>query len=81
MGTKTTNELNVILNDIIDTDKNVLKDSFNEVIWKYCEDYSVSGIKRGFSRVPLDVAYQISVETIGLFVSFLKEQIANKPNC
>lgn len=80
MSVKDTDDLNVILDNIIDTDKNVLKGSFNEVVWKYCEDYSVSGIKRGFGGVPLDIAYQISVETIGLFVSFLKEQIADKPN-
>jgi hypothetical protein len=66
-----------LLNDIIDTEEMVLKGEFNDKIYDYCYEHSSKGHDSEFSFIPLDLTYQIAVDTAAILIDYIKKKELN----
>lgn len=70
-------QIEKLLNDIIDKEKMVLKGEFNDKIYDYCYEHSSKGHDSEFSFVPLDLVYQVAVDTVAILGDYIKNKLVN----
>jgi hypothetical protein len=64
-----------LLNDIIDTEEMTLKGEFHDRMYDYCYEHSSKGHDSEFSFIPLDITYQIAVDTIVILSNYIKDKL------
>lgn len=68
-------QIEKLLGDIIDTEKMILKGEFNDKIYDYCYEHSSKGHDSEFSFIPLDLTYQIAVDTVAIVRDYIKDKL------
>jgi hypothetical protein len=57
----------------------VLKGEFDNKIYDYCYEHSSKSHDSEFSFIPLDLTYQIAVDTVVMMRDYIKEKLISEP--
>lgn len=68
-------QIEKLLDDIIDTEELILKGEFNDKIYDYCYEHSSKGHDSEFSFIPLDIVYQVAVDTVAILKDYIKDKL------
>ena len=71
-------QIEKLLADTIDYSKTELKGELNGKIMEYCYEHSSKGHDSEFSFVPVDLVYQVAVDTFIIASNYIKDKLINE---